>query len=404
MNTHAVGEKIARLRKQSGLTQKELAAKLSVSDKAVSKWENGMGYPEITLLPALSEIFGVSVDYLLKADSEGIAVAGRIIVDILNIIDKYPEKNMLANVLKISHAVGGCVSNTGIDLARIDPDLCVSAIGKVGNDENGRFVLSQMRKYGVNTEGVKIIEDAPTSTTNVMSEKTGGARTFFCCGGANSVFDVDDVDVDSLTCKIFHIGYILLLDALDAEDSEYGTRMARLLDKLSKKGIKTSIDVVSEDGERFREKILPALRQVDYVIMNEIECCRVTGLSPRNEDGTVNIANIEKTMREFIKLGVREKVIIHCPEAGFCLDKSGDFVVVPSLSLPEGYIKGTVGAGDAYAAACLYGLYKDWDTVRILEFASAASACNLSAEDSVSGMRPASEIDKLCEEYPRRVL
>lgn len=404
MNTHAVGEKIARLRKQSGLTQKELAAKLSVSDKAVSKWENGMGYPEITLLPALSEIFGVSVDYLLKADSEGIAVAGSIIVDILNIIDKYPEKNMLANVLKISHAVGGCVSNTGIDLARIDPDLCVSAIGKVGNDENGRFVLSQMRKYGVNTEGVKIIEDAPTSTTNVMSEKTGGARTFFCCGGANSVFDVDDVDVDSLTCKIFHIGYILLLDALDAEDSEYGTRMARLLDKLSKKGIKTSIDVVSEDGERFREKILPALRQVDYVIMNEIECCRVTGLSPRNEDGTVNIANIEKTMREFIKLGVREKVIIHCPEAGFCLDKSGDFVVVPSLSLPEGYIKGTVGAGDAYAAACLYGLYKDWDTVRILEFASAASACNLSAEDSVSGMRPASEIDKLCEEYPRRVL
>ena len=98
MNAALMGKKIARHRKKLGLTQAELASMLHVSDKAVSKWENGGGFPEISILPALSEIFGVSTDYLLKSDSQGIAVAGNIIVDILNIIDKYPEKYMIANV------------------------------------------------------------------------------------------------------------------------------------------------------------------------------------------------------------------------------------------------------------------------------------------------------------------
>ena len=68
MNTVSFGQTIAKLRKKMGITQTELADMLKVSNKAVSKWENGGGYPEITLLPAMSEIFGVSIDYLLKTE------------------------------------------------------------------------------------------------------------------------------------------------------------------------------------------------------------------------------------------------------------------------------------------------------------------------------------------------
>ena len=235
-----------------------------------------------------------------------------------------------------------------------------------------------------------------------MTEKGTGERTFFYSGGANKCFEIDDINIQELDCKILHIGYILLLDALDAEDSEYGTKMARLLHKISQKGIKTSIDVVSEEGTRFRDKIIPALKHCDYAIMNEIESCSVTGVSPRNSDGTLNIENIKKTMMHFLELGVREKVIVHCCEAGFMADKNGEFIVVASLDLPDGYIKGSVGAGDAYAAACLYGIYKEWDNRKILEFASAAAACNLSESDSVSGMRPAKEIEQMCKTWKRR--
>lgn len=402
MNAVSFGEKIAKLRRKSRLTQKELAEKLNISDKAVSKWENGGGYPEITMLPALAEIFGVSIDYLFKGDTQGIAIAGNILVDLVNIIDRYPQKNMLANILKTTPAVGGCVPNTIIDIARIDPEMFLAAIGKVGADENGRYVISRLKKYGIDVSGIKVDESVVTAVDHVMSEQTTGERTFFYTSGANSSFDIDDIDIDSLDCRIFHIGYVRLLEQLDKKDAEYGTRMARLLAKVQAKGIKTSVDVISKEGESIAEDIMPVLKYCDYAILNEIESCAVTGLSPRNSDGTVNVENIRTTMQKFVEYGVKKKVIVHCCEAGFSLDAEDNFRAVPSLELPDGYIKGSVGAGDAYAAACLYGIYKDYDDVHLLEFAAAAAACNLSEADSVSGMKNRAEIEKVNQMYKRR--
>lgn len=61
-----LGKRISELRKEKGLTQDELSEKLGVSPQAVSKWENGLSYPDITLLPAIAELFGVTVDELLS--------------------------------------------------------------------------------------------------------------------------------------------------------------------------------------------------------------------------------------------------------------------------------------------------------------------------------------------------
>lgn len=402
MNTVDFGNMILKLRKKLGMTQLELAQKLNVSDKAVSKWENGMGYPEITQLPVLAEIFGVSVDYLLKGNPKGIVIAGNILTDVVNMIDTYPEKNMLSYILSSSQAVGGCVPNTLINLAKIDPDIFLSAIGKIGNDEYGRYVISQMKKYGIDTNGVSVSETLSTSVGHVMTEVNTGERTFFHSKGANAEFCINDVDVDNLECKIFHIGYIMLLDELDSNDPEYGTKMARLLHNISKKGIKTSIDVVSSTIGDYASKIIPVLKHCDYAILNETESGMVTGLNPRNADGSVNVENIRKTMEAFIKYGVREKVIVHCVEAGFMMNADGKFTVVPSLKLPEGYIKGSVGAGDSFAAGCLYGLYNGYEDEKILEFASCAAAANLSEADSISGMKPKKELEKMYTMYERQ--
>lgn len=331
----------------------------------------------------------------------GITIAGNILVDIVKMIERYPDKNMLVHITESVKAVGGCVPNTIINLAKIDPDVKLKALGKVGSDDNGKFLIDEMAKYGVDVSGVKVAEGKETSYDDVMTETSTGARTFFLSCGINHEFGIEDIDVDALDCNIFHAGYILLLGALDAEDEEYGTKMARLLHMVSKKGIKTSVDAVSEDGDRFKEKIVPALKHCDYTMMNEIESCKVTGLSPRTPDGRIDVENIKKTMETFMAYGVREKVIVHCAEAGFLLDKSGEFLIVPSLKLPKGYIKGSVGAGDSFAAACLYGINEGFDNVKILEFASAAAACNLTASDSISGMKTRAEIERMCEEFER---
>ena len=102
--------------------------------------------------------------------------------------------------------------------------------------------------------------------------------------------------------------------------------------------------------------------------------------------------------------GVGQRVIIHCPEAGFCLSSDGTYTVVPSLKLPKGYIKGTVGAGDAFCAGCLYGIYHGYTDHDILEFASGAAACNLTAEDSVSGMKDVAYIREMLSTFEKNEL
>ena len=65
MDEHSIGKTIASLRKSKGWTQVELAEKLNVSDKAVSKWESESGLPEISQFPTLAKLFDVSIDYLM---------------------------------------------------------------------------------------------------------------------------------------------------------------------------------------------------------------------------------------------------------------------------------------------------------------------------------------------------
>ena len=70
MNSKDFGNKVATLRKEKGLTQSQLAEKLNVSNKAISRWETGEGYPEITILTALAKELGVTVDELLNDSIE----------------------------------------------------------------------------------------------------------------------------------------------------------------------------------------------------------------------------------------------------------------------------------------------------------------------------------------------
>ncbi len=65
-----LSEKIYKLRKKSGLSQEQLAEKLNVSRQAISKWESGVSMPESEKMIALSDFFGVSLDYLMKEDAE----------------------------------------------------------------------------------------------------------------------------------------------------------------------------------------------------------------------------------------------------------------------------------------------------------------------------------------------
>ena len=336
-----------------------------------------------------------------EASASDILLAGNILVDIVKNIDCYPEIGMLASITSVKQAVGGCVTNTGIDLAKMDPSLKLGAIGKVGKDAYGDYAVEQMNLHSIDTGRVRRSETAPTSFSDVMSQPSG-ERTFFHARGANAEFAPEDIDLSNLNTKIFHMGYIMLLDTFDQEDDEYGTVMARLLSKVQSMGIKTSIDAVSDSLGSYQTKIPPALRYANYAIVNEIESCGIYGHSPRNADGSISEEAIRETMERMAADGVKEKVVIHCKEAGFCLDvPTGTFTRVNSLKVPKEMIAGSVGAGDAFCAGCLYSLSQGYSDEEMLAFASAAAACNLFSENSVDGMKTKDEIWEMARNWER---
>ena len=108
----SLGTMIAERRKQSGMTQLELAEKMGVTDKAVSKWERDLSCPDIKSIPNLAEILGVSVEELMQvkkgADApesksaeileiapKAVAMAMGIAVTVLTILDELPVKSAM---------------------------------------------------------------------------------------------------------------------------------------------------------------------------------------------------------------------------------------------------------------------------------------------------------------------
>lgn len=318
---------------------------------------------------------------------KGIAVAGSILVDKIFEIHRYPNPGELAPIHGLSRAVGGCVPNVAIDLKRMDPSLPVYALGRIGDDEDGRFARKEMEEEGVNVSHLSV-SGSQTSFTEVMSV-TGGQRTFFSYPGSSADFGFSDIPFDSLDIKRLHLGYFLLLPTVDQGDG------LKILKEAKRRGIQTSIDLVSENGDRY-SSILPCLPYVDDLIVNEVEAARLAGEEP-------SFANMESIGKKLLSLGVTTRVIIHAPEFGMVITPKKT-TVLPSLRISPDEIAGTTGAGDAFCAAALLSLLEGKGDEELLAFASMAAGSALLSLDATSAIRTEKEIRSSWEGRERRIL
>lgn len=92
------GAFISTLRKEQNMTQAVLAEKLNISNRTISKWENGDGFPDITILPEIADIFGVTVDELLRGEKQPKDEADIKITEIEN-------KDNLKNIFQIAYII-----------------------------------------------------------------------------------------------------------------------------------------------------------------------------------------------------------------------------------------------------------------------------------------------------------
>ena len=329
----------------------------------------------------------------------GLLAGGNWIIDLVKMIDVYPQPEQLANVRSQSQGTGGAPYNVLIDLARTGAPFPLFAAGFVGQDSLGEHILATCRQHKIDVQHLRPTTKAPTSCTDVMTEEGHGRRTFFHARGANALWCGDDLDFEKHDARIFHLGYLLLLDALDAPDARFGTKAARLLARAQAAGVKTSADVVSEDSDRFARIVSPSLKYVDYCILNEIEAGKTTGFKIRQAGGHLDTVVLKHAAGALLQQGVGELVVIHFPEGAFARTHKGEDFWQSSLKLPPKYIAGTAGAGDAFCAGVLYGLHEGWDLQRCLLTGVCIAAASLADATCTAGVKSLSTSLALAKKF-----
>ncbi len=319
---------------------------------------------------------------------QGIVAGGNWIIDHVKMIDKYPDQDTLSSILSESRGTGGSPYNVLIDLARMGAAFPLGGIGLVGDDEDGRWIVAGCTEAGIQMSQVRTTSGVGTSYTDVMTVKSTGRRTFFHSRGANSLLDETDFKLETCSARILHLGYLLLLDRMDTLAADGTTGASRVLRRARSLGIKTSVDVVSEHGDRFPAVVTPALPHTDYLIVNELEASKSGGI-PVTTGGAIDFALVARAAARLLDLGVHEWVVVHAPEGALARHKDGTVYVQGSVAMPPERVAGTAGAGDAFAAGTLLGLHEGWPMPECLRMGACAAAASLQHPTCTGGILPA---------------
>ena len=329
----------------------------------------------------------------------GILVGGNWIIDLVKVIDAFPEEEKLVNIFNEYSSNGGSAYNVLKGLAKLKASFPLSGVGLVGDDDRGTQIIKDCQDLGIDTTQIQKMPGAHTSYTDVMTVKSTGRRTFFHQRGANALLDIPHFDFTEVQAKIFHLGYLLLLDKLDCIREDGTTGATEVLKTAREHGLITSADLVSEQSDRFSEVVIPSLPYIDYLFLNEFEAEMITGVKTVSHQAEPLLDKCFEAAIKIIAMGLRSWVILHFPEGVIAVDCNLRQIYQPGIKLPAEKVQGAVGAGDAFAAGVLIGVHNDWDMETCLELGVCAAASSLFAATSSDGIVSAGECLRLSELY-----
>jgi sugar/nucleoside kinase (ribokinase family) len=280
-----------------------------------------------------------------------------------------PDPGRLVLVDEMALHTGGCALNAATGLARLG--LPVEVIGRVGTDPFGDFLLRTMAERGIGTQGVSRDPELGTSATMVMVAPDG-ERRFVHYIGANARLRLDDVDMGLIAgAAILHVGGALVLPGLD------GPPIAALLQMARSAGVITFLDTVWDDTGRWMDLLGPSLPHTDYFVPSLAEAQALTGL---NDPEDVTHALLDRGVGTVgLKMG----------SAG-CLVVSGtsERLRLPAFEVP---VIDATGAGDAFAAGFMAGVWLGWSLEQTARLANAVGALCVTGAGASGNVRSLSE-------------
>ena len=301
-------------------------------------------------------------------EQKSIICLGILVADVIGRpLHAVPAPGSLVLVDEMSLHTGGCAANAATALSKLG--FPVEAIGKVGADPFGDFVISVLHERGIGVRGVKRDPQVGTSVTMVMVDPDG-ERRFVHYIGANAALTLDDIDFEQISqAAILHIGGSLVLPGIDGEPT------AELLKKAQEAGVITSLDTVWDDTGRWMSLLEPSLPFMDFFIPSLPEAQEITGVDAP-----------EKVARELIAQGVGTVVLKMGPDGCLVMTSDHEQLRMPAHDVE---VVDATGAGDAFAAGFIAGIWQGWALERTTRFATAVGAMcvtGVGAAGSVSSL------------------
>jgi sugar/nucleoside kinase (ribokinase family) len=228
--------------------------------------------------------------------------------------------------------------------------LRVAFIGKVGQDEFGRFMLRALQEHGIDTLGVVIDPKIQTGLSVILSK--GNDRAILTFLGSIPSLRFSEVREELVAqARHLHLGGYFMLDSLRPD-------VPALFSLTHQYGLTISLDSNYDPQEVWDGGLMEALKQVDIFFPNAVECCSIAH-SHIIEEAMQKLASISRIL--VVKLGTQ----------GALLRK--DDLLLQAESIPV-TVADTVGAGDSFDAGFLYGYLSGWGLDRTLRLATICGA------------------------------
>jgi len=295
-------------------------------------------------------------------------------------VQRVPNPGELVPTERMQLGLGGCASNTGLDLAKVGYRVGVS--GCVGDDFFGQFIIQALADDRIDTSGIHRIAGSGSACSMVINVQ-GQDRRFISTPAANTRFTVDHIPADWVRrAKVFYVGGYYMMPGLETDEMVDLFRTARAA------GTKTILDVVIYGQADYWGRLAAILPETDIFMPNDDEAALITGL-------TDPLAQAER----FRQAGAGTVVITQ--------GEKGSLLVSEKLRLRAGVYPiefvGGAGSGDAFDAGYIAGLLADEDPAGCLRWGSALGASCVRSIGTTESIFNRTEAEAFMEEHELKI-
>lgn len=307
---------------------------------------------------------------------KGIVTGGTWCADHNKLVTHWPGEEEVVEILANEIHGGGSACNLGIDLKRLDPEIPVSTIGLIGDDVDGRILMAEADSAGIERSGLMVAEDSNTSHTDAFTADDTGKRTHLYSPGAAAQLSPDHFEFSGVRARFLHLGLPGVHAKLDGAWGDDENGWVTVLKKARAAGLATNLELCSIPAARIAQIVRPCLAHLDLLIVNDFEIAAIAGqdTTPKPD---VDVQQCLMAAHKVLSMGSMQLVISHFPSGAVAVSRDGAETLSPSVNIPSEEVRGTNGAGDAFAAGVLYGLHQNWSVTEAIELGHASAAASV---------------------------